>query len=96
MKVYKKIILNKNDEIIYEDSYEYNGKWARLGIHYDYDSTRNQKTMEKKLKRAKKLEERRKKRQEKHGNNEKENPVNKLDTSVPLSLENITDPNKDK
>ena len=73
MKVYKKIILNKNDEIVYEDSYDYEGGWSYCGIHYDFKSTRGAKAMEKKAKREKKLAERRAKRQAKLGNKKEVN-----------------------
>ena len=96
MKVYTKIILDKNDKIIHEDYYEYEGKWARLGIHYDFKSTRGQKLMEKQRKKALKLAERKKKKQEKLGNKQKEESVNKIDVDIPLSLEAITSPNKVK
>ena len=95
MKVYTKIILDKNDKIIHEDYYEYEGKWTRLGIHYDFKSTRGQKLMEKQRKKALKLAERKKKKQEKLGNKPKEE-LNKISIDIPLSLEEITNPNKDK
>ena len=95
MKVYTKIIFDKNDKIIYEDYYEYEGKWARLGIHYDFKSTRGQKLMEKQRKKALKLAERKKKKQEKLGNKLKEEPSN-INIDIPLSLEEITNPDKDK
>ena len=62
MKVYKKIILDKNNKVIYEDSYDYKGNWSYLGIHYDYKSTRGAKALEKQAKREKKLAERKAKR----------------------------------
>ena len=67
--------------------------------HYDYDSTRSAKRMEKQAKREKKLAERKAKREEKllkegtKKNDEKKRP---LDSSVPLSLEALTAPNKDE
>ena len=95
MKVYTKIILDKNYKIIHEDYYEYEGKWARLGIHYDFKSTRGQKLMEKQRKKALKLAERKKKKQEKLGDKPKEE-LNKINIDIPLSLEAITNPDKDK
>ena len=96
MKVYKKIILNKNDEIVYEDSYDYEGTWSYLGIHYDFKSTRGAKAMEKKAKREKKLAERKAKRLEKHGDKKEEENLNKIKVDEPLSLDFITNPNKGK
>ena len=57
MKVYRKIILDQNNKVLYEDSYDYEGSWSYLGIHYDFKSTRGAKAMEKKAKREKKLAE---------------------------------------
>ncbi len=96
MKVYKKIILNKNDQIIYEDSYEYHGYWSYCGIHYDFKSTRGAKAMEKKAKREKKLAERRAKRQAKLGNKNEDENLNKIKVDEPLSLDFITNPDKGK
>ena len=53
MKVYKKIILDKNNKVIYEDSYDYKGNWSYLGIHYTYGANKGSKLMEKKAKREK-------------------------------------------
>tara|TARA_Y100000996_G_C22298823_1_gene551252 strand:- start:289 stop:579 length:291 start_codon:yes stop_codon:yes gene_type:complete len=96
MKVYKKIILDQNDKVIYEDSYDYNGSWSYLGIHYDFKSTRGAKAMEKKAKREKKLAERRAKRQAKIGNEKQDDNSNKIKVDEPLSLDFITNPEKDK
>mgnify|MGYP001275032817 CR=1 FL=1 len=96
MKVYRKIILDKNNKVIYEDSYNYEGSWSYLGIHYDFKSTRGAKAMEKKAKREKKLAERKAKRQAKLGNKQIEESSNKIDVDTPLSLEAITSPHKDK
>ena len=92
MKVYRKIILDKNDNVLFEDSYNYEGKWARLGIHYDYKSTRGMKAMEKQAKRARKLLERKKKREAKEGT--KKEPDKSLDTSKPITLDFLTNPDK--
>ncbi|MBC8298040.1 MAG: hypothetical protein H8E55_19880 [Pelagibacterales bacterium] len=94
MKVYKKIILDKNNKVIYEDSYDYKGNWSYLGIHYDYKSTRGAKAMEKQAKRDKKLAEKRAKKQAKTGfEKEKEQ-----DKTVPLdqviTLDHLTNPDK--
>ena len=55
MKIYTKIILDKNNNILEENSYEYNGPLGLCGIHYNFASTKGQKLMEKKAKREKKL-----------------------------------------
>ena len=95
MKVYKKIILDKNNKVIYEDSYEYEGIWSYLGIHYDFKSTRGAKAMEKKAKREKKLLERRLKKQQKSGTKKKED-LNAIPVSETITLEHLTRHNTEK
>jgi len=96
MKVYRKIILDKNNKVIYEESYDYEGSWAYLGIHYDFKSTRGAKAMEKKAKREKKLAERKAKRQAKFGDKKEEESSSKIKVDEPLSLDFITNPDKGK
>ena len=50
MKIYKKIILDKDNNVIFEDSFFYQGDLSLAGIHYDYKSTRGAKAMKKRLK----------------------------------------------
>jgi len=66
-----------------------------MGIHYDYKSTRGMKAMEKQAKREKKLAEKKAKREAKAGYQKKEN-VNEPNISEPITLDFITNPNKDK
>ncbi len=54
------------------------------------------KQWKKKAKREKKLAERRAKRQAKFGNKKDEENLNKIKVDEPLSLDFITNPNKDK
>jgi len=63
-----------------------------MGIHYDYKSTRGMKAMEKQAKREKKLAERKAKRQAKEG--VKKEVDNSLDTSKPITLDFLTNPDK--
>ena len=72
MKIYTKIILDKNDNLISEEFFDYEGKIAFAGIHYDYKSTRSAKLMEKQAKREKKLAERRAKKLAKDGEKKNE------------------------
>ena len=65
-----------------------------MGIHYDYKSTRGMRAMEKQAKREKKLAEKRAKREIKEGK-KKEND-NRIDVQEPITLDFITNPNKDK
>ena len=64
-----------------------------MGIHYDYKSTRGMKAMEKQAKREKKLAERKAKRQAKEGIKKNAEDKN-LDTSKPITLDFLTNPNK--
>tara|TARA_B110001454_G_C12359600_1_gene283771 strand:- start:243 stop:443 length:201 start_codon:yes stop_codon:yes gene_type:complete len=66
-----------------------------VGIHYDYKSTRGMKAMEKQAKRDKKLAEKRAKKQAKVG--KKNNEVIKMhDVKKPITLEDLTNPDKSK
>ena len=96
MKVYRKIIFDKNNNVIFEDSYNYEGKWSRLGIHYDFKSTKGAKLMEKKAKREKKLLERRAKKKSKTGYEKKEEDINTIPVSETITLEHLTRNNSDK
>ncbi len=95
MKIYTKIILDKNDNIILEEFFYYKGKIAYAGIHYDYKSTRSAKLMEKQAKREKKLAERKAKRQAKEGVKKDEDKSKQLDTSQPITLDFLTNPDKE-
>ena len=67
-----------------------------MGIHYDYKSTRGMKAMEKQAKRLRKLAEKKAKREAKSGvKNNVETESNKvLDTSKPITLDFLTNPDK--
>ena len=65
-----------------------------MGIHYDYKSTKGNKLMEKQAKREKKLAEKKAKRLAKEGNNKDVNEKKTLDTSKPITLDFLTNPNK--
>jgi hypothetical protein len=65
-----------------------------MGIHYTYGANKGNKLMEKQAKREKKLAEKRAKREAKEGS-KKETEVEKaLDTSKPITLDFLTNPNK--
>ena len=66
-----------------------------MGIHYDYKSTRSAKLMEKQAKREKKLAERKAKRLAKEGLKKDESKSKPLDTSKPITLDFLTNPNKE-
>ena len=95
MKIYTKIILDKNDNLISEEFYEYNGPLAVVGIHYSYKNTRSAKLMEKQAKKEKKLAEKKAKRALKEGPKKEEDKKPDLDPNKALSLDFLTNPNKE-
>tara|TARA_Y100000287_G_scaffold166625_1_gene149368 strand:- start:454 stop:744 length:291 start_codon:yes stop_codon:yes gene_type:complete len=96
MKIYTKIILDKNNNLLLEEYFQYKGLVTNLmGIHYDYKSTRSAKLMEKQAKREKKLAERKAKRLAKEGQKQNENKTEPLDTSKPITLDFLTNPDKE-
>ena len=66
-----------------------------MGIHYDYKSTKSAKLMEKQAKREKKLADKKAKRLAKEGLKKDENESKVLDTSKPITLDFLTNPNKE-
>tara|TARA_B100000029_G_scaffold151001_1_gene146176 strand:+ start:477 stop:683 length:207 start_codon:yes stop_codon:yes gene_type:complete len=68
-----------------------------MGIHYDYKSTRGMKAMEKAAKRERRLAEKKAKREAKVGKKEDlKESEKKINTKEPITLDFITNPNKDK
>jgi|TARA_Y100000389_G_scaffold120857_1_gene118233 hypothetical protein len=65
-----------------------------MGIHYDYKSTKSAKLMEKQAKREKKLAEKKAKRLAKEGPTKEEPKSRTLDTSKPITLDFLTNPDK--
>ncbi len=66
-----------------------------MGIHYDYKSTKSAKLMEKQAKREKKLAEKKAKRLAKEGTKKDDNKDKVFDTSKPITLDFLTNPNKE-
>ena len=66
-----------------------------MGIHYDYKSTKSAKLMQKQAKREKKLAEKKAKRQAKEGPIKEKHKVQTFDTSKPITLDFLTNPNKE-
>ena len=66
-----------------------------MGIHYDYKSTKSSKLMEKQAKREKKLAEKKAKRLAKEGPKKEEPKAVALDDSKPITLDFLTNPNKE-
>ena len=67
-----------------------------MGIHYDYKSTKSAKLMEKQAKREKKLAEKRAKKLAKSGLQKELKSENTNDVTKPITLDDITNPNKGK
>ena len=65
MKIYTKIILDKNNKVLKEEFFEYSGSMALAGIHYTYGANKNAKLMEKQAKKERRLAEKRAKKQKK-------------------------------
>ena len=63
-----------------------------MGIHYDYKSTRGEKAMKKEAKRKARIEER---RARKGSDPQKENQKIMHDIDKPITLEDLTNPDKD-
>ena len=66
-----------------------------MGIHYDYKSTKSAKLMEKQAKRDKKLAEKKAKRLAKDGPEKVEPKEPTLDASKPITLDFLTNPDKE-
>ena len=67
---------------------------GKMGIHYDYKSTRGEKAMKKEAKRKARLEERKAKRMSRSKNQETENKMH--DIQKPITLEDLTNPDNKK
>jgi len=66
-----------------------------MGIHYDYKSTKSAKLMEKQAKRERKLAEKKAKREAKESNKKDDIKVKTIDTSKPITLDFLTNPDKE-
>ena len=95
MKIYTKIILDKNNKVLKEEFFEYSGSMALAGIHYTYGANKNAKLMEKQAKKERRLAERRAKKQKKDGTKKEEDKKPALDPNKPISLDFLTNPNKE-
>tara|TARA_B110000971_G_scaffold103299_1_gene106266 strand:+ start:161 stop:403 length:243 start_codon:yes stop_codon:yes gene_type:complete len=65
---------------------------VKMGIHYDYKSTRGDKAMKKEAKRKARIEER---RARKGTDSEKDDEKIMHDIDKPITLEDLTNPDKD-
>ena len=65
-----------------------------MGIHYTYGANKGNKLMEKQAKREKKLAEKKAKRAAKEGPKEEIKVEKTLDTSKPITLDFLTNPDK--
>ena len=66
-----------------------------MGIHFTYKTTKSAKLMEKQAKREKKLAEKKAKRLAKEGPKQEEHKIKALDPNKPISLDFLTNPNKE-
>ena len=95
MKIYTKIILDKNNKVLKEEFFEYSGAMAFAGIHYTYGANKNAKLMEKQAKKERRLAEKRAKKQKKDTSKIEEKKTPALDANTPLTLEALTSPDKE-
>ena len=65
-----------------------------MGIHYDYKSTRGDKAMKKEAKRKARIEQRRARRSNVNQKNSESETMH--DINKPITLEDLTNPEKDK
>ena len=65
-----------------------------MGIHYDYKSKRGERAMLKEAKRKERLALKRAKRASTNPIEEKKEPADMHDISKPITLEDLTNPNK--
>ena len=95
MKIYTKIILDKNNKLIEQDYYNYFGSVSNCGIHYTFGANKGSRLMEKKAKRERKLAEKRAKKQAKSGFVKEKKEVDK---TIPLdqviTLDHLTQPDE--
>ena len=92
MKIYTKIILDKNNNIIEEKYFEYFGSISNCGIHYTFGANKGSRLMEKKAKREKRLAEKRAKKQSKSGSIIKKNEDKTIPLNETITLAHLTDP----
>ena len=65
-----------------------------MGIHYDYKSKRGERAMLRQVKREQRLAERKAKKSTENSNKKKEQVMH--DIQKPITLEDLTNPNKNK
>ena len=65
-----------------------------MGIHYDYKSKRGERAMLRQVKREQRLAERKAKKSTENSNEKKEQVMH--DIQKPITLEDLTNPNKNK
>tara|TARA_Y100000996_G_C22406951_1_gene595535 strand:+ start:211 stop:450 length:240 start_codon:yes stop_codon:yes gene_type:complete len=78
--------------LIQEVKIRINGGALKMGIHYDYKSTRGDKAMKKEAKRKARIEQRRAKRLNNSPRSTKESQMHDIDK--PITLEDLTNPDK--
>ena len=95
MKIYTKILLDKNNKPIEQEYYNYFGPISNCGIHYTYGANKGSKLMEKKAKRERKLAEKRAKKQAKSGFvKEKKEEDRAIPLDQVITLDHLTNPDK--
>ena len=70
-----------------------NNAGAKMGIHYDYKSTRGEKALKKEAKRKARIEQRRARRPGQEDASESKKKMHDIDK--PITLEDLTNPDKE-
>ena len=86
--------MDSKNNLLEEEYFTYAGPIANCGIHYTFGANKGARLMEKKAKREKKLAERKAKRQAKEGPKKDIKVEKKLDESIPIDLNFLTNPDK--
>ena len=94
MKIYTKIILDKNNKPIEQEYYNYFGPISNCGMHYTYGANKGSKLMEKKAKRERKLAEKRAKKQAKAGSPKEKIQEETIPLDQVITLDHLTNPDK--
>ena len=94
MKIYTKIIFDSKNNLLEEEYFTYVGPIANCGIHYTFGANKGVRLMEKKAKREKKLAAKKAKRQAKEDPKKDLEVEKKLDVSIPIDLNFLTNPDQ--
>ena len=87
--------MDSKNNLLEEEYFAYVGPIANCGIHYTFGANKGNRLMEKKAKREKILADKKAKRQAKKGPKKEVEKEKPLDVTKPLSLDFLTNPDKE-